>query len=82
MEVKAAVLEVPVEVPLFHQMSSYGAALGAGAALGWWPRPGEGNTGDWPLPERYTIEPKPLDVYRAGLDRFIALGDEAVARLG
>jgi xylulokinase len=81
MEVKAAVLEVPVDVPLFHHMASYGAALGAGAALGWWPRPGAGGPGDWPLPERYTIEPKPLDVYREGLDRFIALGDEAEARL-
>lgn len=81
MEVKAAVLEVPVDVPHFHQLASYGAALGAGSALGWWPRPGEGDTGDWPLPARYTIEPKPLDVYREGLDRFIALGDEAEARL-
>jgi hypothetical protein len=82
MELKAAVLEVPVDVPLFHQMSSYGAALGAGAALGWWPRPGEGGSGDWPLPAMYTIEPDPDPVYRAGLDRFIALGDEAAARIG
>lgn len=80
MEIKAAVLEVPVDVPVFHQMSSYGAALGAGAALGWWPRPGAGTTGDWPLPERYTIEPEPAEVYRQGLNRFIALGDQAAGR--
>jgi sugar (pentulose or hexulose) kinase len=81
MQVKASILEVPVDVPHFHQMSSYGAAMGAGAALGWWPRPGEGTTGDWPLPERYTLEPEPLEVYRQTLDRFIALGDEAEARI-
>lgn len=81
MQIKADVLEVPVDVPLFHQLSSYGAALSAGSALGWWPRPGEGSSGDWPLPDRYTIHPEPRDVYRKGLERFIALGDQAEARI-
>jgi hypothetical protein len=62
-------------------MASYGAALGAGAALEWWPRPGEGTSGDWPRPAMTTITPQPLDVYRSGLDRFIALGDQAEQRL-
>ncbi|MCB2222840.1 MAG: hypothetical protein KQH83_01595 [Actinobacteria bacterium] len=79
--IKAAVLDVPVDVPDCDEMSAYGAALAAGAALGWWPRPGEGVPGDWPMPEVTTYEPKPLEVYRKGLDRFIELGDEAVARL-
>jgi len=78
--IKAAVLEVPIEVPGCDEMAAYGAALGAGAALDWWPRPGEGRSGDWPMPAVTTIEPEPLDVYREGLDRFIALGDEAAAR--
>jgi xylulokinase len=77
---KAAVLEVPVDVPSFPDMSAYGAALAAGAALGWWPRPGEGGAGDWPLPEMATVTPEPLAAYREGLERFIALGDEAAAR--
>jgi sugar (pentulose or hexulose) kinase len=80
-EIKAAVLEIPIDVPECDEMASYGAALGGGAALGWWPRPGEGVSGDWPRPAMTTIEPKPLEVYRAGLARFIALGDEAEARL-
>jgi xylulokinase len=79
--IKAAVLEVPIDVPASKHMAAYGAALGAGSALGWWPRPGEGMPGDWPMPAMTTIEPEPLGVYRDGLDRFIALGDEAVARL-
>lgn len=80
--IKSAVLEVPVDVPACDEMSAYGAALAAGAALGWWPRPGEGRSGDWPQPAMTTIEAEPLDVYRAGLERFIELGDQAVARLG
>jgi xylulokinase len=79
--IKAAVLNVPVEVPSFPQMAAYGAALAGGAAVGWWPRPGEGGAGDWPMPESEVVDPEPLDVYREGLDRFIALGDEAAARL-
>jgi xylulokinase len=81
-EIKAAVLEVPIDVPEFHQMSSFGAALGAGAALGWWPRPGEGVAGDWPLPAVSTVTAEPEDVYRAGLQEFIESGDAAVAALG
>jgi len=80
-EIKAAVLNIPVEVPEYPEMASYGAALGAGAALEWWPRPGEGTSGDWPRPAMTTITPQPLDVYRSGLDRFIALGDQAEQRL-
>jgi xylulokinase len=79
--IKAAVLEVPVEVPALAQMSAYGAALSAGAAAGWWPRPGEGSAGSWPIPEVTTVPSEPLDVYREGLDRYIALGDAAEARL-
>ncbi len=79
--IKAAVLDVPIDVPSCDEMASYGAALGAGAALGWWPRPGEGVSGDWPVPEMTTIEPEPLDVYQEGLERFIHLGDAAAARI-
>jgi len=79
--IKAAVLRVPVDVPACDEMAAYGAALGAGAALGWWPRPGEGGPGDWPMPDITTYDPQPLEIYRTGLDRFIALGDEAVERL-
>ncbi len=79
--IKASVLEVPIDVPEFHHMSAYGAAFGAGAALDWWPRPGDGGPGDWPTPEMMTIEPEPLEVYRVGLRRFIELGDAAEARL-
>ena len=76
--IKASVLEVPIDVPECSEMAAYGAALAAGAAVGWWPRPGEGKPGDWPMPAVTTIEPEPLEVYREGLDRFIALGDQAV----
>ena len=73
-------LEVPIDVPASKHMAAYGAALGAGSALGWWPRPGEGMPGDWPMPAMTTIEPEPLGVYRDGLDRFIALGAEQAHR--
>lgn len=79
--IKASVLEVPFDVPDCDEMSAYGAALGAGAALDWWPRPGEGKAGDWPVPEMTTVEPEPLTVYREGLSRFIELGDAAQAKL-
>jgi xylulokinase len=79
--IKAAVLGVPIDVPHCDEMAAYGSALGAGAAIGWWPKPGDGKPGDWPMPEVTTFEPEPLDVYRTGLERFIALGDEAVERL-
>lgn len=80
--IKASVLGVPFDVPDCRQMAAYGAALGAGAAMGWWPRPGEGARGDWPSPPVTTIEPAPEPVYEEGLERFIALGDQAEARLG
>lgn len=79
--IKAAVLEVPVDIPACDEMAAYGAALGAGAALDWWPRPGEGPAGSWPVPEMTTIEPESLEVYRHGLARFIELGDQAVAKI-
>ena len=79
--IKAAVLEVPFDVPACEQMASYGAALAAGAGIGWWPRPGEGKPGAWPQPAMTTVTPEPLEVYRANVDRFIALGDAAEARI-
>jgi xylulokinase len=79
--IKAAVLEVPFDVPECEQMASYGAALTAGAGIDWWPRPGAGAPGAWPIPTMTTMEPEPLEVYRQGLARFIELGDEAEARL-
>lgn len=79
-QIKADVLEVPVDVTSYPQMSAFGAALGAGAAAGWWPRPGAGTADDWPLPETTTIEPTPNDTYRENLKRFIELGDVAEAR--
>lgn len=80
--IKAAVLEVPFDIPECDLMSCYGAALAAGAGIAWWPRPGEGNPGAWPIPAMHTVTPEPNAVYRAAVDRFIELGDEAVARLG
>jgi xylulokinase len=79
--IKAAVLEVPLDIPDCEQMAAYGAALAAGAGVGWWPRPGEGGPGSWPIPAMTTVEPEPSPVYRAAVDRFIELGDEAEARL-
>lgn len=79
--VKASVLEVPIDVPDCPHMAAYGAALGAGAALGWWPRPGEGKAGDWPTPAVRTFYPEPSPVYEEGLRRFISLGDAAMAGL-
>ena len=80
--IKASVLGVPFDVPTWDEMAAYGAALGAGAAMGWWPKPGDGTPGDWPTPPVTTFEPQPAAVYEEGLERFIALGDEATARLG
>ena len=79
--IKASVLRVPVDVPECTHMAAYGAALGAGSALGWWPLPGEGRAGDWPTPPVRTLDPEPSPVYEEGLRRFIALGDTATARL-
>ena len=78
--IKAAVLEVPVDVPEHREMAAYGAALSAGAAVDWWPMPGAGRSGDWPMPAVTTIEPRPHDVYRDQLERFVALGDASEAR--
>jgi sugar (pentulose or hexulose) kinase len=75
--IKAAVLEIPVEVPAYPELTAFGAALAAGAALGWWPPPGKGQRGDWPQLPVDVIEPEPDPVYRAGYARFIALGDLA-----
>src|SRR3990172_3446684 len=43
--IKAAVLEVPLDSPEYEQLACYGAALGAGSGIGWWPRPGSGGAG-------------------------------------
>ncbi len=80
-EIKAAVLEVPLDVPGYEQLASYGAALAAGSGAGWWPRPGTGKSGDWPRPAMTTVEPQPLETYREGLQKFIAAGDIEMARL-
>lgn len=80
--IKASVLGVPVEVPACDEMAAYGAALGAGAAVGWWPRPGKGMPGEWPTPPVTTFDPEHVPVYEQGLKRFIALGDQAASRLG
>lgn len=80
-EIKASVLEIPVHVPEESGLAAYGAALAAGAGAGWWPRPGEGDSGAWPRPRMHRIDPRPCDAYREGLRRFIALGDAAEARL-
>ena len=79
--IKASVLGVPVDVPSCPELAAYGAALAAGSAVGWWPRPGEGEAGDWPAPAFTTFEPVTVTAYEEGLDRFIALGDEAARRL-
>ncbi len=79
--IKASVLGVPVDVPSCPEMAAYGAALAAGSAVEWWPRPGEGEAGDWPAPAFTTFEPETVTAYAEGLDRFVALGDEAVRRL-
>jgi xylulokinase len=73
--IKASVLEVPVEVPAYPELTAYGAALAAGAAVDWWPKPGQGRRGDWPRLPVDVIEPEPNPVYREGYARFIALGD-------
>jgi len=79
--IKAAVLEVPVEVPEHPELGAYGAALAAGVAVGWWPAPGQGAGGDWPRPRVAVVAPEPDAVYRAGYERFVALGDAAERRL-
>lgn len=78
--IKASVLEVPVEVPEYPELTAYGAALAAGAAVGWWPAPGEGAPGGWPRPPGTRLDPEPQPAYRDGFRRFLALGDEAARR--
>lgn len=80
--IKAAVLGVPVDVPACDEMAAYGAALGAGAAVGWWPGPRNGMPGEWPTPPVATFDPEYIPAYEQGLQRFIALGDQATSRLG
>jgi xylulokinase len=79
--IKAAVLEVPVDVPAESDLAAYGAALAAGAGAGWWPKPGDGGSGAWPRPQMQRIEPQVCPAYREGLQRFIELGDAAEQRL-
>ena len=79
-EIKASVIGVPVEVPEDPDLAAYGAALAAGAAVGWWPRPGEGAPGSWPRQRSVTIEPVAHPAYVEGYARYLALGDAAEAR--
>ena len=84
-EIKASVLGVPVEMPRYADLAAYGAALAAGAGAGWWPKPGHGASGSWPRPAVDVVEPSTdaacQSLYRAGYQRFVELGDAAVARL-
>ncbi len=81
--IKASVLEVAVDMPERpEQLSAHGCALAAGAALHWWEGVGAAGMDSWPLAAMTRIEPSPDDAYRAGYERFVALGDAAVARLG
>jgi xylulokinase len=79
-QIKSAILELPVEIPRHADLAAYGAALAAGAGAGWWPQPGAGASGSWPGPATELIEPEPLPEYRAGYQRFLALGDAAASR--
>ncbi len=80
--IKASVLEVPVDMPERpEQLSAHGCALAAGAALDWWEGVGAAGMDSWPLAAMTRIDPAPDDAYRANYERFVALGDAAVARL-
>lgn len=82
-QIKASVLDVPVVVPADPAHSAaYGGALAAGAAIDWWPGPGSGVPGDWPMPATENIEPAPNAAYGDGYAQFINAGDAAAARLG
>jgi xylulokinase len=74
-QIKASVLEVPVEVPAETDLAAYGAALSAGAGVGWWPGPGVSETHIWPRPAVTIVEPQPQDAYREGYRRFLELGE-------
>lgn len=80
--IKASVLEVSVDMPSRpEQLSAHGCALAAGAALHWWEGVGAASMDSWPLAAMTRIEPVPDDAYRVNYERFVALGDAAVARL-
>ncbi len=78
--IKASVLGVPVEIPACLQTAAYGAALAAGSARGWWPRPGEGKAGDWPSLPSTVVNPEPSSAYTEGLERFLDLSRAAGRR--
>ncbi|MCG5217619.1 FGGY-family carbohydrate kinase [Streptosporangium sp. KLBMP 9127] len=80
-QIKADVLEVPVEVPAEPDLAAYGAALAAGAGAGWWPAPGTAAGGSWPRPPVTVVEPAPHSVHRTAYRRFVELGDAAELRL-
>jgi xylulokinase len=80
-QIKADVLNVVVDVPIFPHLAAYGAALAAGASARWWPLPGAGSAGDWPTGPVRTLEPNPNVSYDAAYRRWVELGDAAVARL-
>jgi sugar (pentulose or hexulose) kinase len=80
-EIKASVLGVPFDTPDFPDLSAYGAALAAGAGVGWWPRPSTAGPGSWPRPAMTRVEPRPDEAFGRGLEEFIELGDFAQARL-
>lgn len=80
--IKASVLEVPVDVPERpEQLSAYGCALAAGAAVGWWEGVGAPSMSSWPKLPMTRMEPEPSDAYHDGYARFLQAGDAAVARL-
>ncbi|MDF5757535.1 FGGY-family carbohydrate kinase [Spongiactinospora sp. TRM90649] len=80
-QIKADVLDVPVEVPEETDLAAYGAALSAGAGAGWWPVPGDAKSGSWPRPAGRVVKPTPRQVYRDGYRRFVESGDAAERRL-
>jgi sugar (pentulose or hexulose) kinase len=80
-QIKADVLGVPVAVSTMADLAAFGAALAAGAAAGWWPVPGKGTSGSWPVVPRTLIDPHPNPVYDAAYQRWRDLGDAAERRL-
>ncbi|MFI5958649.1 FGGY-family carbohydrate kinase [Cryptosporangium sp. NPDC051539] len=78
--IKASVLEVPVEVPAETDLAAFGAALSAGAGVGWWPGPGACTTQSWPRPAVTIVDPEPQEAYREGYARFLELGAASEAR--
>lgn len=74
-EIKASVFGVPVHVPSVTDLACYGAALAAGAGVGWWPAPANERGGTWPSPSMTVVDPIDEPVYTKGFERFVALGD-------